>query len=119
MHCLCGASGELGYEGLHAHLLAAHPELVSVEVTSDRPRFVVSCPLCPEQYVQQIKRGQVTSDFVEEYADEIRLVATDICAQHLIGEHPDALGLEELLEESAPATDQPSRPITLSQRRNR
>jgi hypothetical protein len=119
MHCFCGTTDDLGYEGLHAHLLAAHPELVSVEVLGGRPRFVVACPLCDAQYVQQIKRGQATGTFVEEYAHEIRLVAADICAQHLIGEHPVALGLEELLEEPAPATDRPSRPITLSQRRNR
>jgi len=104
MHCFCGDTDAFGYEGLHAHLIAAHPELVALEDTAPRPQFVVSCPLCQERYVQHIKRGRVGAEFVEEYAHEIRLVATDICAQHLIGEHPGALGLDDLIGEAKTST---------------
>lgn len=116
MHCFTCATGELGYEGLHRHLLEAHPELVTVEVDGPTPQFVVACPCCPEQYRQAIKRGRVGADFVQEFAAEIRLVATDICVQHLIGEHGAALGVA--VTKDPPTPDQAIH-STISLRRGR
>lgn len=81
------------YRAMHQHLLAHHPEQVKIGTQANKQYFEVDCPLCDENYRQLIKRGNVGSDFVQEFEPDIRLVGSDILLQHLIGEHSASLGV--------------------------
>jgi len=92
MECPTCDEASLGYESLHRHLIARHPELVAIVAKGSRPSYRVNCPLCEEVYVQAIKRGHPEDGFIEEFEVDIRLVGMDILVQHLIGEHPNEVG---------------------------
>ena len=92
LHCpVCGEEGD--YRGLHLHLKSLHPETVAVGKDGPKRYFEVRCPLCSERYRQGIKTGKASEEFVEEFEGDIRLVGSDILLQHLIGEHPDRVGI--------------------------
>lgn len=74
---------------LHAHLSSSHPEQVSFVERGGRTRYEIVCPICSEGYDQVIKPRLDDPSFVEEYRQEIRLVAFDMLVSHLIGAHPE------------------------------
>ncbi|MHB1987781.1 MAG: hypothetical protein ACYCSF_07335 [Acidimicrobiales bacterium] len=55
-----------------------------------RQRYSISCPHCHSEYEQTIKPGLDDPGFLEEYRNEVRLVAFDMLVNHLIGEHEEA-----------------------------
>ncbi|MHB8244199.1 MAG: hypothetical protein ACYDGN_02430 [Acidimicrobiales bacterium] len=75
---------------LHAHLAEEHPEGVRFEEQRARQRYAISCPYCHLGYEQTIKPGLDDPGFLEEYRNEVRLVAFDMLVNHLIGEHEQA-----------------------------
>ncbi len=92
LHCpICREGSD--YRGLHLHLKGGHPDMVTIATDVPRRYFEVRCPLCPESYRQTLKTGKATIEFVEEFEDDIRLVASDILLQHLIGEHAERIGI--------------------------
>ncbi|WP_276957448.1 hypothetical protein [Ferrimicrobium acidiphilum] len=92
MHCPACEAMQLGYEGMHRHLIEIHSALVEIIATGSRPSYCVKCPLCDDVYRQAIKRGHPDAGFVQEFELDIRLVGMDILVQHLIGEHPIEIG---------------------------
>ncbi|ACU53911.1 hypothetical protein Afer_0972 [Acidimicrobium ferrooxidans DSM 10331] len=99
---VCGEQGS--YRSLHAHLVDAHPELVVIE-SGPRPSYALRCPVCGEAYRQAIKRGRADRDFVAAFERDVRVVGMDIMLQHVIGEHPDAVGVD--LDALATDADEP------------
>lgn len=88
---VCGEQGS--YHAVHAHLVDAHPELVVIE-SGQRPSYAVRCPVCGDSYRQAIKRGRADSAFVAAFERDVRVVGMDIVLQHVIGEHPDTVGVD-------------------------
>jgi len=81
---------------LHAHLVDAHGETVRID-RGARPSYEVRCPLCGEHYRQAIKRGRADRSFLEVFEHDVRVVGADILLQHLIGQHPEAMGVDPSL----------------------
>lgn len=85
---------------LHAHLAEAHPEGVRFEERVGRSFYALTCPVCGVGYEHQIKPRGRDPGFVEEYQNQIRLVAFDMLVNHLMAEHgegdePEEQGTEE------------------------
>jgi hypothetical protein len=83
---------------LQWHFDKDHPDMVTFPTRGSRSFYAVACPSCGSAYEQEIKPRYNSPDFVEEYRNEVRLVAFDMLVNHLVAEHVD-LG---------PATSQPS-----------
>ncbi len=83
---------------LHAHLGASHPETVSFEGTGSRRRYSVTCPYCDAGYQQAIKPGLDDPEFLEEYCQEVRLVAFDMLVNHILVEHEEDVGQRQTSE---------------------
>lgn len=79
---------------LHGHLAEDHPERVGFVQRGGRTRYEIVCPICSEGYDQVIKPRLDDPGFLEEYRQEIRLVAFDMLVSHLLGAHPDGVGIE-------------------------
>jgi len=94
LKCALCADAQGNYQVLHSHLLQAHADQVVIEEEGTRRYYRVVCPLCEESYRQAIKSGHAGQPFVEEFEKDIRLVGSDILLQHLIGEHPEGMGLK-------------------------
>jgi hypothetical protein len=77
--------------GLHAHLGAAHPEVIRFDERAGRSFYALDCPVCGAGYQHQIKPRGRDPAFVEEFATQIRLVAFDMLVNHLLAEHEEAL----------------------------
>ncbi|MHB1928566.1 MAG: hypothetical protein ACYDEN_02340 [Acidimicrobiales bacterium] len=75
---------------LQAHLVEAHPEQVAFERRGARQVYAIRCPVCGAGYDQTIKPRLDDPTFVEEFQQEIRLVAFDMLLNHLVGEHEPA-----------------------------
>jgi hypothetical protein len=72
---------------MHGHLAAAHPEQIRFETRGSRHVYAMACPICGSEYDQVIKPRLDDPTFVEEFQQEIRLVAFDMMLNHLVGEH--------------------------------
>lgn len=75
---------------LHAHLSEAHPEGVKFEDRGKRRVYVIECPVCGAGYDQTIKPRLNDPGFIEEFQDQIRLVAFDMLVNHLMAEHEES-----------------------------
>lgn len=82
---LCSFQG--GARGLHTHLSQEHKEVVRIEQSGAKRYYEVRCPTCGVSHRQDIKPGYMDPAFIEGYEEEIRLVATDMLVNHIIGEH--------------------------------
>lgn len=74
---------------LHAHLAEQHEEMVTVEDRGTSRVYSIACPVCDAVHEQPIKPRLRDAGFLEEFADEIRLVAFDMLINHLLAEHGD------------------------------
>lgn len=81
----CGWEGQV--RGLHAHLAEAHGEQVRLGETEGGRFYEVECPVCGAAYRQGVKPRSRDPRFVEEYRDQVRLVAFDMLINHLLVEH--------------------------------
>lgn len=73
--------------GLHAHLAEAHAEQVRVGETGGRRFYAVECPVCGAAYQQGVKPRSRDPGFLEEFGEQVRLVAFDMLINHLMVEH--------------------------------
>ncbi|MHB8191231.1 MAG: hypothetical protein ACYDHP_12600 [Ferrimicrobium sp.] len=90
-----GCGFNAGYQGLHEHIARGHASWIVIESESVSRCYELVCPVCGESYRQAIKPGYRDDAFVGEFETEIRLVGADMLLQHLIGEHPDVLGVPD------------------------
>lgn len=86
MRCPC-CDVDAQWRELHRHLADAHADLVRFDFRGDRSYYVVSCPVCAASHEQAIKPRLVDPEFMNEYREEIRLVALDMLLNHVVGEH--------------------------------
>lgn len=77
---------------VHAHLTDTHPERLEVWMNHEdgRMRYRVACPVCSDAYEHRIKPRSKDPNFLETYANEIRMVAFDQLLNHLEAEHEPA-----------------------------
>lgn len=74
---------------LHAHLGDRHPEAVLVEERGRHTFYGITCPVCGDGYEHVVKPRSRDPEFVEQFGQEIRLVAFDMLVNHLIAEHEE------------------------------
>ena len=68
---------------LHAHMLAAHPDrLETRREGGGRMFFEVNCPACPEGITREVNPRGRDPRFIDEFAEEIRLVGFDLLLYH-------------------------------------
>jgi hypothetical protein len=72
---------------LHAHLGEQHADAVRFEERGGRSYYALTCPLCGDGYEREIKPRGRDPGFVDEFSNQIRLVALDMLVNHLMGEH--------------------------------
>lgn len=70
---------------VHAHLAAEHAAEVQTRFDEDSGKmfYHVSCPKCEQTMEKRVKPHWRDPRFLEEFAQEIRLVAFDILLYHL------------------------------------
>ncbi|MFV2040121.1 MAG: hypothetical protein ACC660_07750 [Acidimicrobiales bacterium] len=72
---------------LHAHLGSVHADEVVVEDRGSTRVYSITCPTCGATHEQPIKPRLRDSGFLEEFGNEIRLVAFDMLINHMLAEH--------------------------------
>lgn len=78
---------------LHAHLTDFHPDEVKTRRSASGTMFfVLSCPLCDAEQMQQVKPRSQDPSFLEDHAKEIRVVAFDGFLYHLQLDHKEDPG---------------------------
>ena len=91
MHCpYCSFDGPP--RSLHAHLGDQHADAVRFEEKGGRSFYALTCPICGDGYEREIKPRGRDPGFVDEFSDQIRMVALDMLVNHLMGEHTDLPG---------------------------
>lgn len=83
----CDFAGER--RALHAHLGESHAGAVVFEERGSTRWYAVTCPVCGDGYEHMIKPRSRDPRFIEEFQNEIRLVAFDMLVNHLIAEHEE------------------------------
>jgi hypothetical protein len=73
--------------GLHAHLADSHPDQVRFQEQGSSRSYSVECPVCGDSYQHLVKPRLRDPRFMEEFQQEIRLVAFDMLVNHLLAEH--------------------------------
>jgi hypothetical protein len=109
VHCpFCSFDGPP--RSLHAHLGDQHADAVRFEERGGRSFYALTCPICGDGYEREIKPRGRDPGFVDEFSNQIRMVALDMLVNHLMGEHED-LELppdeEEAPEVATPTGDAP------------
>lgn len=86
---------------VHRHLADTHADRVAVAVDEERNRrtYSITCPTCGAPWERQIKPRSHQAGFVEEFSEEIRLVAFDMLLYHIQGEHLPVEAAPETREE--------------------
>lgn len=76
---------------VHRHLAEAHGAAVATETDEALGRmfYVVRCPACGRAIRHQVKPRWRDPDFLDEYRQEIRLVAFDLLLYHVEDAHHD------------------------------
>ena len=88
MHCpFCSFDGPP--RSLHAHLGDRHADAVRFEEKGGRSFYSLTCPICGDGYEREIKPRGRDPGFVDEFSNQIRMVALDMLVNHLMGEHED------------------------------
>lgn len=90
---------------LHGHFAVQHPGRIGFVERGGRTRYEIVCPICSESYDQVIKPRLDDPGFVEEYRQEIRLVAFDMLVSHILGAHTDGVGVDAPEREGACDSD--------------
>lgn len=74
---------------LHRHLVDAHGDVVRTEARAEEGRmlYVVTCPRCGGAIEHPVKPRWTDPGFLQEFRDEIRLVAFDLLLYHLEDAH--------------------------------
>jgi len=88
MDCpFCDATG--ARSEIHRHLAEVHGDQVSIAVDEERGRrtYGITCPVCGAPWERQIKPRYRDPAFIDEFAEEIKLVAFDMLLYHMQGEH--------------------------------
>src|ERR1019366_5583245 len=67
---------------LHAHMLAEHGERLVTRVEAGRTMMEVNCPVCPEGIRKDVNPRGRDPEFVDTFADEIRMVGFDLLLYH-------------------------------------
>jgi hypothetical protein len=92
---------------LHAHLAETHPEAVVFEERIGRTFYGITCPHCNDGYRHEIKPRGRDPGFVEEFNNQIRLVAFDMLVNHLLVEHDPEAAAEVEPAEAEPEAQGP------------
>ncbi|MGC8513946.1 MAG: hypothetical protein ACP5P1_13080 [Acidimicrobiales bacterium] len=88
VHCpWCDFAGSS--RSLQQHFDETHPDMVAFPTRGSRSFYAVTCPSCDSAYEQEIKPRYNYPGFLEEYRNEIRLVAFDMLVNHIVAEHTD------------------------------
>jgi hypothetical protein len=107
MDVKCVYCGELGgLRVIHRHLVEEHLDQVitaSDEETNEM-QYDLGCLFCDEAITRRVKPRSQNRKFLDEFKQEIGLVAFDRLIFHLVEDHPEELGidpsvLEQLIEE--------------------
>lgn len=74
---------------VHAHLVREHAEAVQTwtDGKTGRRRYRIVCPHCGAVHEAQIKPRGRDPEFLDAFANEIRMVAFDMLLNHLEAEH--------------------------------
>ena len=81
----CGFEGSM--RELHAHLAAEHSDAVHTEERNGNYYYAVTCPVCGDRYEHSLRKVRRDPAFLEEFGNEIRMVALDMLIHHLVAEH--------------------------------
>ncbi|OGO57660.1 MAG: hypothetical protein A2V85_02845 [Chloroflexi bacterium RBG_16_72_14] len=104
MNCpYCEVEG--GRRDIHAHLWAAHPDLVRTfrDEVKGTLKFALDCPFCDEGLERVANPRGREPGFLEEFRREIALVSFDLLLYHLQASHAERVGLQPIAVEE-PAT---------------
>ena len=71
-----------GRRKLHAHMLAEHGDRLVTRVEAGRTMMEVNCPVCPEGIRKDVNPRGRDPEFVDTFADEIRMVGFDLLLYH-------------------------------------
>lgn len=83
----CDFEGSL--RSLHAHLGERHRDEVKTEERKGNYYYSVTCSVCGERYEHSIRKVRRDPAFLEEFGNEIRMVAFDMLLHHLAAEHEE------------------------------
>lgn len=83
----CDRAGTRGE--VHRHLGDAHGDRVAIRVDAERGirTYEIRCPVCDAPWEREIKPRSRDPNFIQEFEEEIKLVAFDMLLYHIQGEH--------------------------------
>ncbi len=83
----CAFDGSRGQ--IHRHLVDAHGDVVTTEVKEAEGQmfYVIHCPRCDGEIRHQVKPRWSNPEFLQEFGQEIRLVAFDLLLLHVEDAH--------------------------------
>ena len=67
---------------LHAHMLAEHRDRLSTRAEAGRIFMEVNCPICPEGISREVNPRGRDTEFLDKFADEIKMVGFDLLLYH-------------------------------------
>jgi hypothetical protein len=84
-------------------MVSAHKDSVQTRHDGDRMFFDVNCPLCPEGMTREVNPRGRDQEFLEKFADEIRMVGYDLLLYHWETHEESGAAVENEADVGVPA----------------
>ncbi len=81
-----------GPRALHAHLAERHGDQVRTGERNGKVFYEITCPECGQRYEHLMRKAARDPEFVEDFGQQIRMVAFDMLVHHLMAELPGQSG---------------------------